>query len=144
MTAFVLDVSVTASWLLPDAASEHTRRLYALIRRDEVEPQAPNLWQWECSNILSSGVNSGRIPAASVEGLWGVLEAIRHRVELHELAPAQHKAVLDVALETGLPTFDAAYLWLARSLRLPLATFDPQQAAAAQRSGVPLLDLSRL
>ena len=63
---------------------------------------------------------------------------------MHELAPAQHKAVLDVALETGLPTFDAAYLWLARSLRLPLATFDPQQAAAARRSGVPLLDLSRL
>lgn len=25
MTAFVLDVSVTAAWLLPDAASEHTR-----------------------------------------------------------------------------------------------------------------------
>ena len=96
MTAFVLDASVTAAWLLPDAASEHTRRLYALIRRDEVEPQAPNLWHWECHNILATGVNSGRIPAASVEGLWGVLEAIRHRVELHELAPAQHKAVLDV------------------------------------------------
>lgn len=144
MTAFVLDASVTAAWLLPDAASEHTRRLYALIRRDEVEPQAPNLWQWECSNLISSGVNSGRIPPASVEGLWGVLEAIRHRVELHELAPAQHKAVLDVALETGLPTFDAAYLWLARSLRLPLATFDSHQAAAARRSGVPLLDLSCL
>lgn len=144
MTAFVLDASVTAAWLLPDAASEHTRRLYTLIRRDEVEPQAPNLWQWECSNLISSGVHSGRIPPASVEGLWGVLEAIRHRVELHELAPAQHKAVLDVALDTGLPTFDAAYLWLARSLRLPLATFDSAQAAAANRSGVPLLDLSSL
>ena len=87
MTAFVLDASVTAAWLLPDSASEHTRRLYTLIRRDEVEPQAPNLWHWECHNILASGVNSGRIPAASVEGLWSVLEAIRHRVELHELAP---------------------------------------------------------
>ncbi|MBW8465624.1 type II toxin-antitoxin system VapC family toxin, partial [Acidovorax sp.] len=97
MTAFVLDASVTAAWLLPDAASEQTRRLYTLIRRDEVEPQAPNLWQWECSNLISSGVHSGRIPAASVEGLWSVLEAIRHRVELHDLAPAQHKAVMDVA-----------------------------------------------
>jgi predicted nucleic acid-binding protein len=142
MSAFVLDVSVTASWLLPDAASEQTRRLYALIRRDEVEPQAPNAWQWECSNLLANGVHSGRIPATSVEGLWGVLEAIRHRVELHDLAPAQHKAVLDVALESGLPTYDAAYLWLARSLRLPLATFDPQQAAAAQRCGVSLFDFS--
>ena len=121
MTAFVLDASVTAAWLLPDTASEHTRRLYTLIRRDEVEPQAPNLWQWECGNLIASGVNNGLIPNSSVEGLWGVLEAIRHRVELHDLAPAQHKAVLDVALDTGLPTYDAAYLWLAQSLRLPLA-----------------------
>ena len=135
-TAFVLDASVTAAWLLPDDASEHTRRLYTRIRRDEVDPQAPNLWQWECGNLIASGVNNGRIPQTSVEGLWGVLEAIRHRVELHDLAPAQHKAVLDVALDTGLPTYDAAYLWLAQSLRLPLATFDAAQMAAARRSGV--------
>jgi len=144
MTAFVLDASVTAAWLLPDHASEATQRLYARIRRDELDPQAPNLWQWECGNLIASGVNAGRIPHGSVEGLWGVLEAIRHRVELHELAPAQHKAVLDVALETGLPVYDAAYLWLARSLKLPLATFDEAQAGAARKSGVALLDLTEL
>jgi hypothetical protein len=62
-----------------------------------------------------------------------VLEAIRHRVELHDLAPAQHKAVLDVALDTGLPTYDAAYLWLAQSLRLPLATFDGPDGGRPQK-----------
>ena len=139
MSAFVLDASVTAAWLLPDAASPHTQRLYARTRRDEVDPQAPNLWQWECGNLIASGVNSGRIPHGSVEGLWGVLEAIRHRVELHELAAAQHKAVLDVALDTGLPIYDAAYLWLAQSLRLPLATFDEAQIAAARGRGMALL-----
>lgn len=144
MTAFVLDASVTSAWLLPDVANDDTRRLYARIRRDELDPQAPNLWQWECGNLIASGVNSGRIPQTSVEGLWGVLEALRHRVELHELAPAQHKAVLDVALETGLPVYDAAYLWLARSLRLPLATFDPAQIAAARKSGVALLDFAQV
>lgn len=138
-SAFILDVSVTAAWLLPDDASAHTQRLYARIRRHEVDPQAPNVWQWECGNLMASGVHQGRIPQASVEGLWGVLEAIRHRVELHDLAPAQHKAVLDVALDTGLPVYDAAYLWLAQSLRLPLATFDPAQQAAARQRGVPLL-----
>ena len=103
-TAFILDATVTAAWLLPDNASVHTQRLYTRIRRDEVDPQAPNLWQWECGNLIASGVNNGRIPTTSVEGLWSVLEAIRHRVELHDLAPAQHKAVLDVALEdSGLP-----------------------------------------
>lgn len=144
MTAFVLDASVTAAWLLPDEASEHTRRLYALIRRDEVEPQAPNLWQWECANILANGLRRGRIPAASLEGLWGVLEAVRHRVELHELAPPQHKAALTIAVDAGLSAYDAGYMWLARSLNLPLATFDARMAAAAPACGVKLLDISAL
>jgi len=144
MTAFVMDASVTAAWLLPDMASKHTRRLYAAIRRDEVEPQAPNAWQWECANILANGVRSGRIPSSAVEGLWSVLDAIRHRVELHELAPAQHKAVLAVAIDAGISLYDAGYLWLAKSLNLPLATFDEQLIQAAPRAGVKLLDISTL
>ena len=144
MTAFVLDASVTAAWLLPDEASEHTRRLYALIRRDEVDPQAPNLWQWECSNIIANGVRRGRIPGSSVEGLWNVLEAVRHRVELHELAPAQHKAALAVALDAGLSAYDGGYMWLARSLNLPLLTFDRRLAEAAPACGVRVLDIASL
>ena len=144
MTAFVLDASVTAAWLLPDDAGEPTRRLYALIRRDEVEPQAPSLWQWECANILANGVRRGRIPSTAIEGLWSVLEAIRHRVELHELAPAQHKASLGVAVDAGLSAHRAAYMWLARSLNLPLATFDHRLIAAAPACGVKILDIGTL
>jgi predicted nucleic acid-binding protein len=144
MTAFVLDASVTAAWLLPDQASDQTRRLYALIRRDEVEPQAPNVWQWECTNILANGVRSGRIPASAVEGLWNVLEAIRHRVDLHELAAPQHKAALGVAIDAGLSACDAGYVWLARSLNLPLLTFDQKLKAAAAACGVKLIDIAQL
>ena len=139
-----MDASVTAAWLLPDQASEHTRKLYAAIRRDEVEPQAPNAWQWECANILANGVRSGRIPTSAVEGLWSVLDAIRHRVELHELAPAQHKAVLAVAIDAGVSLYDAGYLLLARSLNLPLATFDEQLIQATPKAGVKLFDISTL
>ncbi|MCU4119917.1 type II toxin-antitoxin system VapC family toxin [Variovorax sp. N23] len=144
MTAFVMDASVTAAWLLPDHANAHTRKLYAAIRRDEVEPQAPNAWQWECANILANGVRSGRIPSSAIEGLWSVLDAIRHRVELHELAPAQHKAVLAVAIDAGVSLYDAGYLWLARSLDLPLATLDEQLIQAAPSAGVKLFDISTL
>lgn len=144
MTAFVMDASVTAAWLLPDHANEHTRRLYAAIRRDEVEPQAPNAWQWECANVIANGVRSGRIPSSAVEGLWSVLDAIRHRVELHELAPAQHKAVLAVAIDAGVSLYDAGYLWLAKSLNLPLATFDEHLIQAAPHAGVKLFDISTL
>jgi predicted nucleic acid-binding protein len=144
MTAFVLDASVTAAWLLPDEASEHTRRLYAKIRRDEVEPQAPNLWQWECANILANGVRRGRIPSSAIEGLWSVLEAVRHRVDLHELAPAQHKASLGIAMDSRLSAHDAGYLWLARSLNLPLLTFDRKLMDAAAACGVKLVDITTL
>jgi len=144
VTAFVLDASVTAAWLLPDQASEHTRRLYGLVRRDEVEPQAPNLWQWDCSNIIANGVRSGRIPSSSVEGLWNVIEAVRHRVELHELAPPQHKAAMAVALDAGLSAYDGGYMWLARSLNLPLLTFNHELAQAAPACGVRLLDIATL
>ena len=144
MTAFILDASVTAAWLMPDNASAATRRLYSLIRRDEVEPQAPNIWQWDCEDVIANGVRGGRIPTAAVEGLWAVLEAVRHRVELHDLAPAQHKASLGLALDAKLPARDGGYMWLARSLNLPLATFDKRLIAAAPACGVKLLEISTL
>ena len=35
-------------------------------------------------------------------------------------------AVVELALASGLTTYDATYLWLARALDLPLLTFDEQ------------------
>jgi predicted nucleic acid-binding protein len=42
------------------------------------------------------------------------------------------RAVLDLALATGLTTYDATYLFLARSLGLPLATLDQRLRCHAQ------------
>jgi predicted nucleic acid-binding protein len=39
--------------------------------------------------------------------------------------------VVDLALETGLSTYDASYLYLARYLGLPLVTFDNQLGSFA-------------
>lgn len=41
-------------------------------------------------------------------------------------------AVLDLALESGLTTYDASYLYVARTLGIPLVTFDRELRAAAQ------------
>ena len=46
----------------------------------------------------------------------------------HEVS---HPVVCRLALETGLSTYDASYLYLARSLALSLVTFDARLAAAA-------------
>jgi predicted nucleic acid-binding protein len=43
-----------------------------------------------------------------------------------------HLEVLRLALETGLTTYDASYLYLARSLGVPLLTFDARLAEEAK------------
>ena len=41
----------------------------------------------------------------------------------------EHVEVLRLALDTGLTAYDASYLYLTRSLGLPLVTFDERLAA---------------
>ena len=42
-----------------------------------------------------------------------------------------HPTVVDLALETGLTTYDASYLYSARFLGMPLVTFDRKLSAFA-------------
>lgn len=46
-------------------------------------------------------------------------------------ADVLHPAVLDLALETSLSTYDASYLYLARYLGMPLVTFDKRLGSFA-------------
>jgi predicted nucleic acid-binding protein len=43
-----------------------------------------------------------------------------------------HVAVVNLALDTGLSTYDASYLYLARHLSVPLVTFDRRLQQADQ------------
>ena len=49
-----------------------------------------------------------------------------------------------VGRDAGVSQYDAGYLWLARSLNLPLATFDEHLIQAAPKAGVKLFDISTL
>src|SRR4051812_29600001 len=92
LDAFVLDASVTASWLLPDQHTEASRRVYARVRGSTVDVHAPDLWLWECGNIIANGVRRQRVTPADSMLLWSVLDAVRTRVELATLEPAQVRA----------------------------------------------------
>ena len=43
-----------------------------------------------------------------------------------KLIDVDHMSVLDLALTTGLTTYDASYLFISRTLDIPLVTFDEQ------------------
>jgi len=142
--AFVLDASVTATWLLPDEHDQASQRVYKRLRAATLQFHAPELWLWECGNIVANGVKRARIAAADAVLVWSVLDAIRTRVELASFEPAQVRACLLLAVDEGLSIDDAAYLWLALSLKLPLLTHDAALSRAAARQQVPVLRLEAI
>ena len=87
--AFVLDASVTATWLLPDEHTDASRRLFAGVRSGDVELHAPDLWLVECGNIIVNAVRRKRTTAANALALWQVLDSVRTRCELYRPEPPQ-------------------------------------------------------
>ena len=143
-SAVVLDASVTATWLLPDEASEASRKVFVRIRRGSLVAHAPELWLWECGNIIASGVKRDRITPADALLTWSVLDAIRTRVELTSPAPAQARAALTLAMDDCLSLYAAAYLWLALSLKVPLLSTDKALVRAASRRAVTVVGLEEV
>lgn len=135
----VLDASVTAAWLLPDEATPQSRRLYARLRARAVDAHAPELWLWECGNVIANAVKRARMTPDQALLTWSILDAVRSRVELATLEPSQVRACLVLAVDTGLSIYDSAYLWLALSLDLPLLTHDQRLADAARSRKVSVL-----
>ena len=142
--AVVLDASVAAAWLLPDEASEASRSVYVRTRRGSLVLHAPELWLWECGGIIGAAVKRRRLTPEDALLTWSVLDAIRVRVELAAPAPAQVRAALVLALDHGVSLYDAAYLWLAKSLSLPLLTIDRPLARAARAAAVEVVDMEAL
>lgn len=125
-------------------SDEHTlasQALYARVRTHTVEVHAPQLWLWECGNIIANRVKRARVTPRDALLAWSVLDAIRSRVELAQLEPSQARACLVLALDHGLSIHDSAYLWLAISLGIPLLTHNTRLAQAARGRKVDVLAL---
>lgn len=121
----VLDASVVAAWCYDEP---HAREAAAIIEGAEL--YAPTLLAYELTNVArkKAGAYPERLNALT-EALQTALAIPIHWVEV------DHTAVLRLALNGGLTTYDASYLYLARTLGVPLATFDQRLARAAMNVG---------
>ena len=142
--AFVLDASVTASWLLPDERTAAAESAYLRLRSRQLDAHAPELWLWECGNVIANGVKRQRIAPADAPSVWGLLDAIRMRVALSTFEPAQVCECLALAVDESLSIYDAAYLWLARTMSLPLLSHDERLCAAAARKQIRTLRMEQV
>ena len=118
----VVDASVLAAALFDEAGAEA-----ALSWMRGRRLCAPHLLDCEIANVGLTKMRQN-IDAGAVR------EAMRmHARSELDRYPVDAVEVIELALRAKLSAYDAAYLWLARTLGAPLATFDAKLGAAALR-----------
>jgi predicted nucleic acid-binding protein len=137
--SLVLDSSATLAWFFEN---ERTDAVTAVLRQvGELGAVVPTLWRLEVANGLQMAVRKGRIDAAYRDGSLRELRAFAITVDPETDARAWDDT-LSLAHRFDLTLYDAAYLELARRLRLPLASLDIRLRAGAGAVGISLLGLN--
>ena len=118
MTTFVLDCSVTMSWVFPDEASEATDRL----RESMIEGRAfvPALWPVEVGNVLLTATRRGRISAGEWPRIRAGLDALPIEIDPVSTYPAHGAPRLNSHASIGSPAmmrrtsnwrYECSYPW---------------------------------
>jgi predicted nucleic acid-binding protein len=131
--AFVLDASVAVAWFVRKQATAYTDRVRSMAKREPLH--VPTVWRLEVANALIVLQRRGNISekaARTAADLLGdlVVSAHEDRLTIPEL--------LVFAAKYQLSAYDASYLDLALSLRLPLACRDGPLQRTLSGAGVRL------
>lgn len=137
MSRFVVDASVVLTWCFPDENSTLARRVAEMFKYGH-SAIAPSFWPHEVLNALLVGEKRKRISRHLIRTFLTDLATLP--IALQELqADAVFDRVQPLSREHGLTAYDAAYLDLARTNGLPMATFDDNLMSACVKTGVPLI-----
>ena len=120
MLVKVVDASVLAATVYDEPRAEEAR---ALLFGFEI--YAPTLLVYELTNTARKKIRQD--PARRDSIIQSLEDALAMDIHLTEI---DHVATLQLALATGLSTYDASYLHLSRTLGAPLVTFDEKLGAA--------------
>jgi predicted nucleic acid-binding protein len=134
--AFVLDCSVTLSWLLPDERRDATDGLADELERTTA--LAPAIWPYEVANALLVAQRRARISEGDISRVRRALASLPIEIEAVAIDNVL-SAVSDLARKLAITSYDAAYLELAARRRLPLATLDERLRKACAKLEVGVL-----
>jgi predicted nucleic acid-binding protein len=131
--SFVLDASISGCWAFDD--EDHPAADAALDRAGRDGIIVPSLWWFEMRNLLIMAERRNRMTAAKTTTFLAQLRRLGLTIDR---APEDDR-IIPLARLHGLTIYDASYLELAMRIAAPLATLDTRLAAAARRTGVPLI-----
>jgi predicted nucleic acid-binding protein len=133
---FVLDCSVTMAWVFDDEDDP-----YAASVRDRLDADmalVPSIWPLEVGDSLVVAERRKRVSRAEALRFLGILRQLPIDVDATPTL-ASVDGALQIAHQTGLSVYDAAYLELSATHGLSLATLDVALARAARKVGVKIL-----
>lgn len=131
--AFVLDASVAIAWFVRQQATPYTDRIRRLAKKEALH--VPAVWPLEIANVLCVLQRRGNLTERAARTAADLLESLAVTVHHEKLSLS---VLLDLAGRHGLSSYDASYLELAISLRLPLACRDGALLRALPGAGVRL------
>jgi predicted nucleic acid-binding protein len=135
VSEFVLDASFALHWCFEDEATAETEAMLTLLQNQERTAFVPGIFKYEMLNALGKGVTRERLNRNKAVHLWQEIQELPIRaVDV----PVDEK-LLDLALLHNLAVYDASYLSVASSRKLPLATVDGKLQAAAEHIGMMVI-----
>jgi predicted nucleic acid-binding protein len=135
---FVLDASVTLSWLIDRKVDPYATRVRQLLLAGS-KAIVPALWELEIANGFITAERRTLLTPSDTDQILRFFESVLARsIEVSRASIPIRRAV-SAGRSAGLTAYDAAYLDLASNQQLPLATLDQTLAKAALKSGVALL-----
>jgi predicted nucleic acid-binding protein len=135
---FVLDASVTMTWLLGDATPagrRYAQEVLSSFRDSQTHAEVPVTWALEVTNVLARGESKQWLTEAQSESFLEMLAAMPIIAD-HATFSAALGDTLQLARRYRLSSYDASYLELALRSGLPLATLDAALNKAARKAGV--------
>jgi len=125
MPAKVVDASVIAAWCFREPRASEA---LSILRESDL--YAPLLLAYELTSIARKKTITYPDKAESIAK--ALHTALALPIQWFDM---DHLAVMRLAIETNLTTYDACYLFLARKMRIPLFTFDKNLQKVSRMSG---------
>jgi predicted nucleic acid-binding protein len=137
MSVFVVDASVVLTWCFPDENAARAQSVAQKFRNGD-SAIAPPFWPHEVLNALLVGEKHKRISRELIRTFLDDLTTLP--IVLQELATdTVFGRLQSLSREHGLAPYDAAYLDLAMTHGLPLATLDRHLIEACSKARIQTL-----
>jgi predicted nucleic acid-binding protein len=133
MNRFVLDSCVAMAWCFEDEQDAYAERVLDALT--DSRAMVPEHWKLEIANVMLTATRQRRLESGQAERFLDRLTKLPVDVTMD---PVTVEAAFAIGREYKLPSYDAAYLDLARREGIPLATSDMPLRKAARQAHVPL------